>query len=203
MEADNTYTCFTNIPERPSYEVKRRSQGYFIEDNYARLPKVGFNYGKRDNDSLKQDPYLKLYHADKVFLIPAALNDIVEEIIHSQSYLALEDDWDSFGASAVDTEIYKNCIDWLIQYSTYIYSSSKIVLKGLEINLCPNGSLDLSWVTEKARLLINFKIKDDTMRAFFYGYITSNTSNQQTERRGEIDLSTFDESLAVWMRSLT
>jgi hypothetical protein len=41
------------------------------------------------------------------------------------------------------------------------------------------------------------------MRAFFYGYITSNTSNQQTERRGEIDLSTFDESLAVWMRSLT
>lgn len=203
MEANNTYTCFTNMPERPSYEVKRRPRGYFIEDNYSRLPKIGFNYGKHNADSVKQETYIKFFHFDKVFVFPSALSEIVDEINHSKSYLSLEYDWDSFGASTVDHQVYKDCIDWLIQYSSYIYSSSRTVIKGLEINLCPNGSLDLSWVTEKARLLINFKRKDNCIKAFFYGYVTSSTSNQQIEKRGEIDLSTFDESLAVWMKSLT
>jgi len=125
--------------------------------------------------------------------------DLVEEINDSKKILLLEDNWDYLGASSISQDLYMETIRFLLMYSMYIYENyQKTVIQSPEINPCSNGTIDLSWRTQKARMLINVKKKGDVFLASFYGYYTENRLPQE----GFIDMNKVDQSRALWMKEL-
>ncbi|MBB2148824.1 hypothetical protein [Pedobacter gandavensis] len=142
---------------------------------------------------------------DKLFSVSKQLEDLIEEIKFSENLILLEEDWDCNGGLSLDKKLYFSTIDFIVLYSEHLLKSYNIVIQSPEINLCPNGSLDLSWMTDKARLLINMKINNGIISGRFYGYQKSLNENSELvkiEKEGSIDMSNFDEFLAVWMKVL-
>lgn len=132
------------------------------------------------------------------FTVSNRLYDIVDEIIDSKFLLELEDGWDFENARAVNPDLYLKSIQFLVLYSSHILNVHGTVIQAPEINLIPSGSIDLSWRTEGARMLINIKQNKGEYIGTFYGYHKSN--NLPSE--GFIDLVKVDESKAVWMKKL-
>lgn len=135
---------------------------------------------------------------DRQFTIHSDLYDIADEIKDSRNILDLKDGWDHSTGKAVSPELYFKSIDFLLMYTNYIHKIYNIVINAPEINLIPSGSIDLSWRTQGARMLINLKYKDNEFLATFYGYHKTN----MLPHEGFIDILKVDESMAVWMKQL-
>src|SRR5690606_12440504 len=133
---------------------------------------------------------------DRTFSLPIRLKEIREEIESSMEIPKLEDNWDQEGAKKVEDSVYLSSIDFLVNYSTYIYNNSRIIIDAPEINPCADGSIDLSWRSAKLRLLINFKPSADGIKANFYGDLYDPAKSMQ----GYIDLTQFQNSFAEWMK---
>lgn len=164
-------------------------------------PKSSINKSSHDANV---GSFLTVNILDNQIVVSSKLIDIVNEINDSKTLIDLEYNWGHNEELPLDPELYLNTVQFLLQYSEFVLKAYHIVIETPEINLCPNGSLDLSWVTKSARLLINTMIKDGKIVRMFYGYTKLNLEDrvQKIEKEGFIDSLTFDESFAVWMKSL-
>lgn len=204
-----------NFIREDSLSKKNR---YLVDDRfdflnasfYPDTPKIGFEIERSSiNDlfplkernadvAVAADKCEAVTIADQVILLPVQLNDLKDEVESSKEILDLDDNWDYEGAKKIDESVYLSSIKFLISYSSYIYNNSRIIIDTPEINPCSDGSIDLSWRSTKLRLLINFKLSTDQVKANFYGDLY----DPEKSRQGYIDLTQFDTSFAEWMKQL-
>lgn len=126
------------------------------------------------------------------------LAHIENEINHSSYILDLKVDWDAENGLAISKEIYLAAIQFLKTYTNYVLTEFSIAIDAPEINPCRDGSVDLSWRTNRARMLVNIKMDKGIPHAFFYGDYYQNTK----PFKGNLPANEFEEALAVWMKNL-
>jgi len=164
---------------------------------YDRTP-IGFLFSERSTEKV-EPTYISLEVDGITYSVPSALADLVDEINDSKYIVTLENDWDNLGAVPISKELYKKAISFLLMYTIFIYKDdNKTVLQSPEINPCCNGSIDLSWSTVGARMLINVKFKEGRYLASFFGY--PNSTKLPIE--GLIDMDNIDKDIALWMKKL-
>ena len=97
----------------------------------------------------------------------------------------------------ISDDTYKNATDFLINYSKWILKNKGFAINAPQINPCRDGSIDLSWRTPKARMLINFK-NDGSDLAHYYGDYYNNINSI----KGYVKTDEIQEFLATWMKIL-
>ncbi|WP_099369609.1 hypothetical protein [Sphingobacterium sp. 1.A.5] len=156
---------------------------------------IGYQFSK------KEDVKIRFSVLGEDYSLPEDLSHIYEEIKLS-SYIVecFKNDWDDDGAIGINKSVYLDALSFLVIYSKELSSKKGIVIEAPEINPVINGSIDLSWRTDRARLLINFNLKGEKTIARFYGDLY----DKLTEKSGfiDIDSKTFDYSFLEWMRNL-
>ena len=134
----------------------------------------------------------------KTYFLPNQLKSIATAINESKWICSLKEDWDYDGASIIEKELFLSAIDFLIKYSIDIFKKSGIVIKTPEINPCRDGSIDLSWRTPSARMLVNIRKTADELLAYYFGDILNN----KFPIKGNVHLDNVSEHLAIWMKFL-
>ena len=128
--------------------------------------------------------------------MPASLKHIYDEIIKSRKFLNLELD------ERVDFDLqfslWKSAVNFLINYSIQINDTYDIIIEAPEINPCIDSTIDISWRSSKARLLLNFRKIDGQVIAFFYG----DFYGQQNAIKGNVQTGIVEDYLASWMKNL-
>jgi len=122
---------------------------------------------------------------------------IVDEIEKSKYILELREGWDDSNAKSISSDVWNSSVLFLIRYSEVIRECYSIVISTPEINPCRNGSIDLSWRTSKARMLINVRKENGEIVAFYYGDMYNNKSV-----KGAVPVTGIENHLAVWMTNL-
>jgi len=131
-------------------------------------------------------------------ILPEQLRHIYDEIIDSFYILELEQNWDDQGALPIPIEVFRSSIQLLVDYSLAALKVHNTIIDTPEINPGPDGSIDLSWRTNQARLLINVKlVKGETKIRFYRDHYNNEKSN-----RGDLYLDIIDESFLIWMKFL-
>ncbi|MBV9576521.1 MAG: hypothetical protein JO149_07845, partial [Gammaproteobacteria bacterium] len=130
--------------------------------------------------------------------LPAQFIQIATEIERSKYILNLKENWDEDGASKISEAVWLRSISFLLKYSLFIYKNFGPVIVQPEINPCRNGSIDLSWKTSKARLLVNIT-EEENNKAFYYGDLY----NEENPIKGFVSIDEVGEHLATWMKNLT
>lgn len=125
----------------------------------------------------------------------AHLSSIYSEIQRSRSLLELEDDWDDNGAQKISKAVWIAAVKFLVQNSYYLYKHYSKVIAAPEINPLHDGTLDLSWRTDNARMLMQV-VSDKYIK--FYG----DEYNNKNSIKGEALLEGLQEYVAVWMKKL-
>lgn len=127
------------------------------------------------------------------------LQPIKAEIKDSEYIPTLEEDWDQDGALIIKQEIWQAATDFLLRYAQFILDNYKgIIIDTPEINPVRNGSVDLSWRTPKARMLINIREEKSVIQAYYYGDLYNNMN----AIKGNVSIEGVAEHLAVWMKNL-
>jgi hypothetical protein len=190
---------YIGIPTKSASYFADRYERYDKFNSNYQVPAIGYEIPKpkiiKEKISVPDMSFLLL---NEKFCIPSPLNDIVDEIIDSQDILTLENNWDMNGAEVIQSSLYLEAVKFLLLYSKYIFKELNTIIKAPEINPCRNGSVDFSWRTDSARMLINVRNKNETTRATFYGFLKSN--NLPFE--GLIDMVKIDKNKAEWMKNL-
>ncbi|MEX0966749.1 MAG: hypothetical protein WD077_05890 [Bacteroidia bacterium] len=125
-------------------------------------------------------------------------SEIADEIEASKYILELEQGWDGENAEIIKSEIWKAATKFLINAALEINKEYSVIIQTPEINPVKDGSIDLSWRTEKARMLINVRERAGEMVANYYG----DFYNNEKPRKGSDSLDSNIEDLVVWMRNL-
>lgn len=137
-------------------------------------------------------PFIKIVFQEPKSNLEVALEDASE-------ILKLPDNWNEEGAKLISKELFDSASDFLRIYSSYLAKEYRIELDIPEINAVPDGTIDLSWRTKYARMLINIRNIDNIPHAFFYGDRYKN----KMPVKGNTPVSEFSEGLAAWMKSLS
>jgi len=128
--------------------------------------------------------------------VPLCLKYIAKQIEEAKVILDYEDDWDDEGAVATDVNTFTKAIDFVVQYSVFIYNSYKAILKEPYIDILRDGTISVHWEASKNnQMLIIFK-KDEGEIAHYYA--------QQGDRKIPLKSAIIpgeqvDETLALWM----
>lgn len=126
------------------------------------------------------------------------IDPVIEEIERSERLKTLGKNWDLQGADPVDLEVYESAVTFLRSYSEYLLNVSRVRIATPEINPCRNGTIDLSWRTDRARMLINIRRKENEMTAFYYGDL----KNDNEPIKGHVPANKIANHLAIWMENL-
>lgn len=93
------------------------------------------------------------------------MNDFYEAVKLSINFLNLPDNWDNQGAKRLSTNVLNKALYFLFKLTQEINKDKELVSQWFEINLCPSGSLDLSWRYKDVRGLVN--ISDIHIKYYF------------------------------------
>jgi len=111
----------------------------------------------------------------------------------------LENDWDFEGGLKPLSINMAAAEQFLLQYGLFIFEEFGWWPPLPEINPVNNGSVDLSWHTKKARMLINIRLLENAPFAFYYGDLYKNV----VPTKGNIPIDgILYEHLAQWMKYL-
>jgi hypothetical protein len=165
---------------------------------HERTP-IGFQFSKIKNREKLDTSLIDFDLLGTKYSVPSSLKNLMDEINGAIYIVNLDDDWDGMGALSISRELYKNAIGLLLDYAIYIFKNyNKTVIQSPEINPVPNGTIDFSWTTTEARLLINVKYKNADYVASCYGY--SKISGLSIE--GLVDMKNIDNDIASLMKKL-
>ncbi|UOB19373.1 hypothetical protein [Abyssalbus ytuae] len=143
--------------------------------------------------------FLHLKVLDSSYLLPYELKDIYEEINFSKEILSFSNNWDGEESLAISQDIYFKTINFLVEYSVFIFNNLGTIINSPEINPGRNGDMFLSWRTEKARLAVNIeKNKEGTYLASYYGDLKLN----KEPIKGNVIIGKVSDYLAYWMKNL-
>lgn len=135
---------------------------------------------------------------DEIIRIDSSFKHLADLIEHSKYMLSLEPGWNEENALAINPEIWKVAVKFLIQCAADIYDNDDRIINEPEINPCKDGSIDLSWRTSRVRLLINFRKSEEGIRAYYYGDFYKN----EQPVKGWISPGSADNFLSMWMKNL-
>lgn len=130
--------------------------------------------------------------------IPVRLKHIAQQIEDAKVILEYKDDWDDEGAMATDINTFEKAVNFVVQYSVFVYNNYATILKEPYIDILRDGSVSVHWeAAENAQLLIVFK-KDKNELAYYYA--------EQGDRKipfksAIVPGDPVNETLAIWMRS--
>ncbi len=132
------------------------------------------------------------------YSVPKELGAIAEAIDNSKSLLSLQAGWNEEDALPVDREVWLHATGFLMRYALRVFNLFSVSVDAPDINPCPNGSIDLSWRTKSARMLINVRREKGEMLAFFYGDLY----HDKMPIKGNVPADTVEDHLACWMKNL-
>jgi hypothetical protein len=139
----------------------------------------------------------KIEIGQKVYEVQPAFKNLLEVIEESKNILDLKEGWDENNAVTISLETWVSAATFLIEYAQFIFDSfSQVVIDTPEINAVPNGTIDLSWRTSKARMLINIRKDEGEFLAYFYGDLYKN----KYPTKGSVPTSAVMSHLAQWMK---
>lgn len=127
--------------------------------------------------------------------VPSAIEEAIQE---AQHITGLTNNWDEDGAQQISKETLDTAATFLKSYADYLSLTYNVEIDAPEINPVKNGSIDLEWHTQGAQMLINIRRKEGQYYAFYYG----DRYNDKMPIKGNVPMSEFSESLAVWMKYL-
>ena len=110
----------------------------------------------------------------------------------------LDEGWDDNEDSPIHEEVWNGAIQFLIRYASYLNDHFGIVIDPPEVNPVSNGTVDLSWRTSNARMLINIRKESEELLAYFYGDLYKN----KYPIKGIVPITDIQEYLALWMKNL-
>lgn len=162
------------------------------------LANIPLNYNDLDEQFITISRDIKVELLDETISIDRRFRQLVSLIEQSKYIMSLEFGWDEENAQPTDPEIWKTAIKFLIHYAADIMEDSERILELPEINPCKDGTIDLSWRTSRARMLINFKRSEHGILAYYYGDFYKN----ERPVKGWVNTDTVDIYLSMWMRNL-
>lgn len=122
---------------------------------------------------------------------------IEEAIQQSKKVLLLERGWDEEDALPIPLNTWQFCTHLLRGLADHISHNYATRINTPEINPCIDGSLDLSWKLDRARLLINVRPGNPATASYYGDYY-----NDDCQIKGSFEVGTFEEVLADWMQCL-
>lgn len=178
-------------------------EDYIVHRDFHSLTMQNKSYIQitRKNDMTDVFPKASDYSFEvngKLYTVPVALKHIAHQIEEAGIILAYEDDWDDEGAIATDVGTFEKAVNFVIQYSVFVYNNYAIILKEPYIDILRDGSVSVHWEAAKnTQLLIIFK-KEENELAYFYA--------EQGDRKipfksAIIPGEPVDETLALWMKN--
>ena len=205
MERNNSITMLNTNVERSKTSFRERLN-YFIstpvKNNKSNDLSRSFRRFKafipnEQKFTLTTYDKIPVVLCDKTYNVIKHLTDIIEEIKHSEYIPSLKEGWDEENAQIIKKDIYDSSIYFLVEYSNYISSHLSTDISKPEINPCADGSIDLSWRSKNARLLINISSKRNQILAYYYGDLNKN----QHPISGILNPNdpNIDISVAKWM----
>jgi hypothetical protein len=135
--------------------------------------------------------------AGEVLLVSDELSRVVAEIEESRSILDLQEGWDDNRARKISSEIWTTSAKFLLRYAEFVKKNLETIIEPPEINPCINGSIDLSWRTKGARLLINIRREGNDLLAFYYG-----DKYNKEAIKGAVSTIGVESHLGIWMKNL-
>lgn len=181
-----------------------------IEDIDYNVNKGWKNYQKTDLIGLVQirgmvpkidtgwygfDSYTKTKIHGINFCMPQELNHILVEIEKSAAMVELEPGWDDEDALPISLDTWKKAVEFLSMHAKNIYNSYNCVIKEPDIAPVRDGSIDLTWRTEKVRLLVNVKNSPKAI-ASYYGDFYSD----ENCFRGTIPIDKLHDIFSSWLK---
>ncbi len=128
------------------------------------------------------------------FSFPIELVHILNEIEVSSNIIDLDKNWDDEGALQISYETWEKATLFISNYSKWIYNNQNIIISEPDIAAVSDGSIDLTWSSKQARLLVNIKEAETT--ASYYGdYFTENNNI-----KGNIPINEINEFFAYWLK---
>ena len=192
-------------------QAKTRSEEPTWKNNIYECKGIGFkSYEQQKKDTKYESSESRWYkpHTDrptiyisideKNFSVPTNLSYVALAIEDSISMLELEEDWDGANGKKIEYKTWSNASTFLLSYSKYILDKFGSIIKSPEINASGNGSIDLVWKTQNARLLVNFKPSGNQVLASCYGDLYDNKQPIKSLIIDELVI----EHLAFWMKNL-
>lgn len=142
---------------------------------------------------------IELKLKENIFFIYKELKEIAEEIEFSEELLDYDENFDYEKTLPVTKELYFIAINFLINYSEFIFKNLGIIIQAPEINAGRNGNIYLAWKTNNARLAISIENNNNSeVIANYYGDLGSD----REPIKGNVTVSKISEYLAYWMKCL-
>jgi|GEM_PF-3831411 len=185
-----------------------KPQRSFTEDTYSLFHRKFWEFDKKDylikykKLTIRQSEDFVIYPVNKIekqirglkFLFPFELVHILNEIEDSSNIIDLDKNWDDEGALQISFNTWEKATLFISNYSKWIYNNQNIIINEPDIAAVSDGSIDLTWSSEQARLLVNIKEAETT--ASYYGdYFTENNNI-----KGNIPINEINEFFAYWLK---
>lgn len=176
------------LSEDNSYnELIKRAEIFHPSANVYEKPIVKISYFNNKEHTVK--------------IIEKSYETKVERLLtKASSMLQLPFNWDDDEAMPIEKEFFDISSKFVKDYLIAIKNNYFIEVQLPEINPCPDGSIDLDWLTPHAQLLIN--IRKDNENNDFIAYYYGDRHSDKTQFKGSTPTNEFSESLAVWMKYL-
>lgn len=197
------------MPETLQYKyLTGKQQRSFTEDSYSPFYRKFWVFDenayliKHKKLTIRQSEDFVIYPVNKIekqirglkFSFPFELVHILNEIEDSSNIIDLDKNWDDEGALQISYETWEKASLFISNYSKWIYNNQNIIISEPDIAAVSDGSIDLTWSSEQARLLVNIKAIEIT--ASYYGdYFTENNNI-----KGNIPINEINEFFAYWLK---
>ncbi len=98
--------------------------------------------------------------------VPGELNEVAAAIEKSRSMLDLQDNWDGEGSPGYSEETWTRAARFLLRNAVELWTARSIRADTPAMQKGPEGSIDISWRTANAKLLINVPTEMDEPAAY-------------------------------------
>ena len=104
---------------------------------------------------IKRSDVLVELSENLTFKLPFRFNELAKRIVAAKYILELEDNWDDEGSKSYSERTLKQAIDFIIEYTHWVWDTLNIVITPPKILHGPDQSIDLLWERPSYELLIN------------------------------------------------
>ncbi|THU34210.1 hypothetical protein FAM09_24640 [Niastella caeni] len=124
-------------------------------------------------------------------------SDIEKALSQAKKMLTLSEGWDEANAKRIEPSTFQAAATFLLRYVNRL-EETNIYIQTPEIDPCPDGSIDLNWHTDNARMLVNIRQENNEYVAYYYG----DFYDGKMPFKGNIAVDTFFDFFAAWMKYL-
>lgn len=135
---------------------------------------------------------------NKVYSLYEPLKNIEEALDEASEILSYEYDWDDEGAEVLDVTSFDNAIEFVVNFSNYIYENNRKIVATPYIDILRDGSVSIHWESEMNQLLIIFDKNDCDSYSFYMQYGESE-NKEFIKGKGRLK-ENINKIIALWMK---